>query len=256
MLRGGKKEGRFYDLCSGSGAITLELINQGVSPRKIVMVEKGVYGEFWRSIGEGSFNLEILKEEIGKLPEKELISSYLKEMSKKEVDERLKIYHYILMQSGSFGSKQIWLEGGKWCNASFRSYWKPTETSNRRSVVNPMMPMPETVYKRVEKIVERLSGELEVKVCDIKELKLDLKEGDIIYIDPPYKGTQGYGYDLDYEEVIERYRGRAEIYVSEGKELEGADESIRISKGRSKGNISGKKEKRGVEEWLNKYYRV
>ena len=33
---------KFYDLCCGSGAITLELINRGIHPSNITMVDRGV----------------------------------------------------------------------------------------------------------------------------------------------------------------------------------------------------------------------
>ena len=94
--------------------------------------------------------------------EKELkdIQKYLQELSNQYVDFSKLEYHYLLLQSGSFGSNQIWIENNRWKNNSFRSYWLPTETSNRRSPVNPMMPMPSTLYNRVKDIVEYLGGNI------------------------------------------------------------------------------------------------
>lgn len=34
---------KFYDLCCGSGAISLELINRGVNPENIIMLDVGVW---------------------------------------------------------------------------------------------------------------------------------------------------------------------------------------------------------------------
>ena len=81
----------------------------------------------------GEFDLKEFREEIDKLPDTPYIQQYLQELSDKPVDEDKKVYHYLLLQSGAFGSKQIWEENGKWKNNTFRSYWMPTETSNRRS---------------------------------------------------------------------------------------------------------------------------
>lgn len=45
----------------------------------------------------------------------------------------------------------------------------PTETSNRRSPVKPMMPMPETLYDNVSKVVVGLKS-----ATNIKTHKVDL----------------------------------------------------------------------------------
>ena len=151
---------KFFDLCCGSGAISLELINRGFNPNNITMIDNGCFGQFWQDIANGEFDLDIFKREIENLPNLENIQSYLKKLSDLPVDEDKMVYHYLLLQAGAFGSKQIWIENNKWKNNTFRSYWLPTETSNRRSPVNPMMPMPNTLYNRVEAIVEQLSGSI------------------------------------------------------------------------------------------------
>ena len=244
---------KFYDLCCGSGAITLELINRGIHPSNITMVDKGVYGAFWNSIANDEFDLEIFKSEIDKLPELKDIQKYLQELSNQDVDGNKLEYHYLLLQSGSFGSKQIWIENNRWKNNSFRSYWLPTETSSRRSPVNPMMPMPNTLYDRVKDIVEYLGGNINAINSDISKIEWYFDENSIVYIDPPYKNTTGYGSDFDYEEFIINNWAYVNIYVSEGYKMDNAEDAILLSKGRTKGNISGDVKKKPVEEWLNIY---
>ena len=61
---------KFYDLCCGCGAITLELINRGIHPTNIIMVDKGLFGKFWNSIANNEFNLDVFQQEIKKIPEK------------------------------------------------------------------------------------------------------------------------------------------------------------------------------------------
>lgn len=245
----GEQIATFYDLCCGSGAVGLEMISRGIPS---IMVDKGLYGAVWNSIGNKEFNIDIFKEEVDKLPEIEGIKDYLYNLSLKPVDKERMVYHYLLLQAGSFGGKQIWVEGDKWCNNSFRSYWKPTATSNRRSVVNPMMPMPNTIIERLEVILkyqDYITG-FNKDIVDFSNEILD--EGkQIFYIDPPYRSTTGYKDNFDLDFVVERLRQYGTVYVSEGYKMEKSSNSIELSKGRAKGNISGNRKKEPVKEILN-----
>ena len=242
---------KFYDLCCGSGAITLELINRGIHPSNITMVDSGVYGTFWNSVANDEFDMNIFKQEIDKLPSVDKIQSYLQRLSNLSVNKDLLEYHYLLLQSGSFGSKQIWVENDKWKNNSFRSYWTPTETSNRRSPVNPMMPMPNTLFDRVKNIVDYMAGSINAINLDISKIEWHFDKNSIVYIDPPYKNTTGYGFNFDYEEFIINNRAYVDIYVSEGYKMDNVEDAILLSKGRAKGSISGDIKKKPTEEWLN-----
>lgn len=249
---------KFYDLCCGSGAISLELINRGFNPNNVVMIDNGCYGAFWQAIANEEFELDIFKQEIDKLPKKEDIQLYLQELSNREVDTELMIYHYLLLQAGAFGSKQIWIENNRWKNNTFRSYWLPTETSNRKSPVNPMMPMPNTLYQRVEEIVRQLSGCITASQENVFDTLFRLDEewegGNknlIIYVDPPYMNTTGYKEDFDIYELERRIWNNVPIYISEGFKMEGANNTYLLSEGRTKGNISGNVSKKPVQEWLN-----
>lgn len=242
---------KFYDLCCGSGAITLELINRGIHPSNITMVDSGVYGTFWNSVANDEFDMNIFKQEIDKLPSVDKIQSYLQRLSNLSVNKDLLEYHYLLLQSGSFGSKQIWVENDKWKNNSFRSYWTPTETSNRRSPVNPMMPMPNTLFDRVKNIVDYMAGSINAINLDISKIEWHFDKNSIVYIDPPYKNTTGYGFNFDYEEFIINNRAYVNIYVSEGYKMDNVEDAILLSKSRAKGSISGDIKKKPTEEWLN-----
>ena len=251
---------KFFDLCCGSGAISLELINRGFNPNNITMIDNGCFGQFWQDIANEEFDLDIFKREIEKLPNLENIQSYLKKLSDLPVDEDKMVYHYLLLQAGAFGSKQIWIENNKWKNNTFRSYWLPTETSNRRSPVNPMMPMPNTLYDRVEAIVEQLSGSIIASresvfdaVYRIDEERNKGNKNIIIYIDPPYANTTGYKETFDIYSLEGQIWSTSPIYISEGYKMQGASESYLLSVGRTKGNISGEVKKKPTEEWLNRF---
>ena len=251
---------KFFDLCCGSGAISLELINRGFNPNNITMIDNGCFGQFWQDIANGEFDLDIFKREIENLPNLENIQSYLKKLSDLPVDEDKMVYHYLLLQAGAFGSKQIWIENNKWKNNTFRSYWLPTETSNRRSPVNPMMPMPNTLYNRVEAIFEQLSGIITASresvfdaVYRIDEERNKGNKNIIIYIDPPYANTTGYKETFDIYSLEGQIWSTSPIYISEGYKMQGASESYLLSVGRTKGNISGEAKKKPTEEWLNRF---
>ena len=251
---------KFFDLCCGSGAISLELINRGFNPNNITMIDNGCFGQFWQDIANGEFDLDIFKREIENLPNLENIQSYLKKLSDLPVDEDKMVYHYLLLQAGAFGSKQIWIENNRWKNNTFRSYWLPTETSNRRSPVNPMMPMPNTLYSRVESIVKQLSGSIIASresvfdaVYRIDEERNKGNKNIIIYIDPPYANTTGYKETFDIYSLEGQIWSTSPIYISEGYKMQGASESYLLSVGRTKGNISGEAKKKPTGEWLNRF---
>lgn len=244
----------FYDLCCGSGSITLETINRNIPFSKNKMLDWSVWGDFWKSIGDGNFSIELFKCYVDNIPEKEYIQKHLEKMGKESPYDGVllsHVYRYLLLQAGSFGGKQIWMENNQWKNTSFRSYWLPTESSNRRSPVNPMMPMPETLYKRVESLWYNLHDVIVGKNASI-EGHTTFPEHSIIYVDPPYKKTTRYGKQFDVVSWVKEVKKNCnvKIYVSEQEAL--SDKSFLISEKRSKGNISGNNTK-GVQEWLSEF---
>ena len=248
------KDTKFYDLCCGSGAVTVELLNRGVPPENITMCDKSSWGVFWKSIGEGIFDLNTFYKYSKAVPrDKSLIQAHIKELSKTnaDVDEE---YKYILLQASSFGGKQICKKDGKWQSPSFRNFWQPTETSNRRSVVNPMMPMIEELEKRVKILADNCKG-LTCHHKDIYEM-LDIIENDksdkVIYIDPPYTNTSGYAFSFDYSDFLSKLFDVtvAHIFVSEKEKI--SDEAIQLNFSGAKGGINGNRKNKN-EEWLNVY---
>lgn len=249
---------KFFDLCCGSGAFSLELVNRGIHPNNIVMIDAGCMGTFWESVAVNEFDLDFFRKKIDSLPSIENIQSYLKELSTKKPDEYM-VYDYLLLQAGAFGSKQIWIENDQWQNCSFRNYWLPTETSNRKSPVNPMMPMPETLFERVKNIVDSMGGCITAHHGYVENyfdwyFNADSNTNAIIYIDPPYKNTTKYGFNIDVTNVITNVWNGIPIFISEGYEIERAIHTWLLSKGRSKGNISGEVKKKPTQEWLSLCY--
>ena len=59
---------RFYDLCCGSAAISIELVNRGVDPSRICMLDISSWGSFWSAIGSGTFNMPAFDQLLSELP--------------------------------------------------------------------------------------------------------------------------------------------------------------------------------------------
>ena len=234
----------YYDICCGSGAISIELFNRGA--RKITMVDAGPWGRFWQMIGRGLFDIDGFQKFLEKLPSRELMQSHFQKLAKQ--DARIDtLYTFLVLQAAAFGSKPVWIadDWKTWVTPGFRSYWQPTTTSSRRSPVNPMMPMPETLLTRVRALLE---------MRGIKGFEEDAKASwiepsAVVYIDPPYGGTTGYGHELDVEKFAKSLPNR--VYVSEGRALSGEAHLIAGSAARAKGGITGKKKKTSNEEWLS-----
>lgn len=240
----------FYDLCCGSGAVSIEMINRGVNPLKIIMIDASPWGLFYKMIGDGIFSPDIFKFYIDDIPKDIIkIKDYAKEMIKQPANDELfnnMVYKFLILQACAFGSSATWVENNKWKKAGgLRNYWLPTKTSNRKSPVNPMMPMPNTLLQRVENICYKMDS-IKGYYNNVNDVKIE--KNAILYIDPPYNKTCKYGYDFDYMKFISNYKNN-KIYLSEGRQL--LDNAICLSKGRTKGGINGNKNKKSNEEWLN-----
>lgn len=104
----------FYDVCCGSGAFTVELLNRGVNPNNITMIDVSSWGSFWKLIGSGAFEMSILDSYLNSIPDdKSLVKDHMSKLAEENalVDEQ---YKYILLQACSFGGKQIWRDGSIW----------------------------------------------------------------------------------------------------------------------------------------------
>jgi hypothetical protein len=204
----------FYDLCCGSGAISIELVNRGIKPEQIVMLDASPWGLFWKMIGDGTFDLTVFKQVCDRIP-KDItkIKNHMLSLLKQPADIET-VYTFLVLQAASFGGTPTWIENNEWKkNGGLRNYWMPTETSSRRSPVNPMMPMPDTLLDRVERLVNGMRGchGLNINITSLRIFEDDA----VIYIDPPYSNTTGYGHNFDVIKYVNQI-GR-KCYVSEGK---------------------------------------
>lgn len=254
----------YIDLCCGSGAVSVGLVNKGVHPEDILMVDASDWGEFWSQVSNSNFDMDYFEYMIEDIPDNvSEIQDYLKQRSKETwaLDEYINIIPlWLCLQAGSFGGKHIWSgmnknNEGCFKNASFRSYWQPTATSSRRSPVNPMMPMPKTLQKQVKAIVEGMSP-VKALCSDIRDIDWEFydtnirtKEKVVVFIDPPYENTTGYGFTLDYKSWLSEINLPENYSVWITDYQPHSDKFYSLNK-TSKGGISGGSKTR--EEILSK----
>lgn len=243
---------RFYDLCCGSGAVSIELVNRGVDPSRIWMLDISSWGSFWSAIGSGTFNMDVFEHFLSELPsDKRDFKAHMSALSALPVGED-EVELYPLLQACSFGGKQIWRNGEHWANACFRDYWEPTATSVRRSPANPMQPGPSELRRRIGALVNGMRGVTCLNMDIMTTLNAPLPNDAVVYIDPPYKSTTRYAFSFDLTSLINRFReiNQAPLFISEGVPLN--DNSLMLTFGGAKGGISGAR-KGKHQEWLSRF---
>jgi hypothetical protein len=242
---------RFYDLCCGSGAVSIELVNRGVDPSRIWMLDISSWGGFWSAIGSGTFNMGAFDQFLSELPsDKRDFKAHMSALSALPVRDH-EVELYPVLQACSFGGKQIWRNGERWANACFRDYWEPTATSIRRSPANPMQPSPTELRRRIDAIVKGMQGVTCIHRDIMTVLNDPFPSNAVVYVDPPYKSTTGYGFDFDITSFINRFRevNQGPLFVSEGIPLN--DDALMLTFGGAKGGISGIRTGKH-QEWLSR----
>jgi len=248
------KAATFFDLCCGSGAVSLALVERGHDPTRICMVDQGPWGLFWESVGTGQFDMQRFREVAALLPDDpKAIKTVIERLHRETPAPSDVPYVFLLLQAAAIGGTAVSIENGRWKRGSgYRDFWLPTETSSRRSHVNPMMPMPETIITRVAEIVERMKG-VGAACGDAALTRVGARAARgydaFAYIDPQYEGTTGYPYSIDAVATAKAIG--CPCWVSEGRAL--SEGAVCLSKGRSKGGITGERKKAANEEWLSPF---
>lgn len=243
---------RFYDLCCGSGAVSIELVNRGVDPSRIWMLDISSWGSFWSSIGSGTFNMDAFDQFLSELPsDKRDYKAHMLALSALPVGDH-EVELYPVLQACSFGGKQIWRQGERWVNACFRDYWEPTATSIRRSPANPMQPSPAELRRRISALMTGMKGVTCLNMDIMTLLNDPLPSNAVVYIDPPYQSTTKYAFNFDLTSFINHFRevNQAPLFISEGIPLN--DNALMLNFGGANGGISGIRKVKH-QEWLSRF---
>ena len=245
-------DSRFYDLCSGSGAVSIELVNRGIDPSRIWMLDISSWGAFWSAIGSGTFNMEAFDRFLSELPsDKRDFKAHMLALSALPVGGH-EVELYPVLQASSFGGKQVWRKGEHWANACFRDYWEPTATSIRRSPANPMQPSPTELRRRIDALVTGMKGVTCLNMDIMMLLSDPFPSNAVVYIDPPYQSTTRYAFSFDVTSFINRFRevNQVPLFVSEGNPL--SDNAVMLKFGGANGGISGIRKVKH-QEWLSRF---
>lgn len=252
-LLGANGGSKFYDLCCGCGAVSIALVEKGVDLRRIHMIDGGPWGDFWMRIGAGTFDVDYFASVLDLVPkDPRQIKWFMEVLAERPVDD-CSAYFFPVLQAGAFGGKPVTIREGRWVTPGFRSYWEPTATSNRRSPVNPMMPMPETLLQRVRELAVRMRGVV-ARQQDLRDPHVP--RGSVAYLDPPYGSLTGYAPKGFYrpfsslEFALDLAQRGSTCVVSESKPFGEAEVLIQLSGGRKKGGVSGKRAS-AHEEWIS-----
>ena len=243
---------RFYDLCCGSAAVSIELINRGIEPSRIWMLDISSWGLFWSAVGAGTFNMEEFDRILSELPsDKRDLKAHMSALAAIPVGE-CEVELYPVLQACSFGGKQVWRNGERWANVCFRDYWEPTATSIRRSPANPMQPSPTELRRRIDALVKGMKGVTCLNVDIMTLLAEPLPTDSVVYVDPPYQSTTGYAFNFDITSFISSFReaNQVPLFVSEGVSL--SEDALMLTFGGAKGGISGMR-KGKHQEWLSRF---
>lgn len=205
----------FADLCCGSGAISLSLLDAGAE--KVYMVDMGPWGMFWEQLAAGTLDVKGLAYLASRAPQRgAALVEWLKEVGTQPVPDD-PIPTWLLLQAASFRGKPVSWGDGSWSSLTF----------NLRDVSNPQ---PLVVLERCRRIMD-----LRDKIVAFHGNADDFNEQvGVAYVDPPYRKTTSYpAGDLNVAELAQRLSGQGiPVLVSDSRPVGGATRSRRIGGGR------------------------
>lgn len=243
-----------YDVCCGSGAITIELVNRGYDPRCITMIDAGPWGFVWQTVGDGDLDVEYVKRMLTEdLPDnpRDVASWVEQDIALQEPSPE----RFIVLQAASFGATPVWWDGEQWrrgdasANRRYkaRSYWEPKPDSKEKKPRGTIFT-PDKVAAQTAEVANALFG-VDGRCCRAESV--EFRDG-VIYIDPPYASFTGYGVDIDWRSIVERTS--LPVLVSEGEVVEGASKSWELSKKRKAASLTGRATSDAGGEWLHAFH--
>lgn len=203
----GNKELELWDVCCGSGQIS------AFWPKPNHMVDIGPWGRFWKTIHGDPLILPTIMQVIKGKTHAEL--GQLMHMAKMQpVPESGYLYamHFIILQTFAFNGKPVQTHGSTWKHPGFPTSWTMTK-----------------IWKELERI-ERTK----IKSAHHMDANLlTVSEPAKVYIDPDYKGTQGYGHSesarggrvnhsISVHDFVSRHP-HCELFVSHHENIEGVE---------------------------------
>lgn len=244
ILKGNPR--RIYDIGAGSAAVSLALRESGHLPDRLTLVEAGPWGGFWKAASTGSLDLDrvehLLLSERPSDPRE--VKPWVEALA---ASGDLSPEVFLVLQAAAFGSEAVWHDGKQWRRGSHRTlrrysargYWEPgsnsPETKPRETIFTP-----EKVVQRARAAARAMLG---VLVLNAPVDAVGLEPG-VVYVDPDYTGTSGYGWEIDIPAILGRAKGP--VFVSEQTARHSPDRVLELGD-RKVGALTGRSTERARE---------
>lgn len=256
---------RLIELCAGGAALSLHLLgarNQLVPyqgskwrlrkelagllpsrerPTHIVLNDPGPWGPVWEAlIWQRGSVLQHLEVMASRDPRR--VYEYLQGARTPPRGSARYAAEFLFLQRLAFSGKAVQDSDSRWSAPGFNetsAYGKPG--TDKFGKVNPMVPSLIATLRQTP--AEDLKAALSVRAQD-----LEPGPGWVVYIDPPYKGTTGYGDRFDRAEVFRAAeawaRAGSYVLVSEAEPL--SERAVQIRGPKEHGSPF----KTGKPEWV------
>lgn len=234
----------FFDLCCGTGAVSLLLIRpDGVDslpmmgskaryareildllgasrPDRLVMADHGPWGSWWQTVAADGLGFEVA-DAIEAMPRdgcelfEQLVDAPIPDCAVQRAAA------FACLQVGNASGRAVRSNGSTWVT---HGYGHVSGSGIARGFVERLRPS--ILAQKVRRIAACSWPAVHVVVDDLRGFDAALiVEGDVVYIDPPYAGTTGYDVeDLTDDEVVELaldcHRRGARVGVSEAREVD------------------------------------
>lgn len=175
----------FWDLCCGGAAVGLEAVRRGLAPRHLMLVDHGPWGEVWRDIGQGRFDLATFRELLADLPSEARQHDHLHWLARQPVTARTRPAVFLVLQAASFGGRAMRWEEGRWKPTNWRRPWTGVR-KGRIEHAAIISPRPDLIRARVEALCEALEGMRGVH-GDVRDVR---PTAGVAYLDPPYRDME------------------------------------------------------------------
>lgn len=226
-----------YDLCCGSGAVSIALVREGYPVEQLTMVDIGPWGDVWVKLSAGEINLSWLHDFMFKNWPTTGSSEHMREFARVAP---YAVEVFLLLQMTSRGGLPTTWDGKGWRNSSKSEPWTPRGELHRER---------ENMWARLLTLMKLLKG-VGAKKADVSDLRGEWnRSGGLRYLDPPYRGTRAYGAELDLESYL-AWAPRP-ILVSEQRELVGADRILTLGSRAAKSLGGGRTD--AIQELLHVY---
>lgn len=174
---------RFYDMCCGSGEISIALVKRGFDPRRITMVDSGPWGMVWEKIGNGKFDLKRFAGICDHFNSYPCFKEWCRQQLPLDIDQA---YKFLILQACSFGGRPIIIRDGQFKLTGFR---------------NNINPNIYTLFNRICEISKLMKG---VKGKHQDVLKTRVQKDSVLFFDPPYLTDTNYYQDFVHISQIQK----------------------------------------------------